>query len=454
MHVHILGICGTFMGGIACLAAAKGYRITGSDENVYPPMSTQLEKLGITLQEGYKAEHLAERPDLVVIGNALGRGNPAVEYVLNSGLRYQSGPQWLSELLQDRWVIAVAGTHGKTTTTSMIAWILEYAGLEPGFLVGGIPGNFGLSARWGREPFFVIEADEYDCAFFDKRAKFVHYHPKTCVLNNLEYDHADIYPSLADIQKQFHHLVRTVPGNGAIIAPQAEEALQQVLKMGCWSEIISLGAQHGWQARLQKADGSCFDVGYREKWLGTVQWDLIGEHNVKNALAAIAAAVHAGVIPQKAIEALAEFKSVKRRLEIRGTVNGITIYDDFAHHPTAISTTIAGLRAKIGAKKLTAILDVRSNTMCLGTHRTELPAACQEADQVLIYQSPKVQWDVKAQFASLGNKVQVYTDPQQIIDALLPHAITQEHILIMSNGGFDNLHQRLLQALATTTENA
>lgn len=447
MHIHILGICGTFMGGIACLAAERGFTVSGSDENVYPPMSTQLEKLGIKLQEGYKPEHLHDRPDLVVIGNALSRGNPAVEYVLNSGLRYQSGPQWLSELMQDRWVIAVAGTHGKTTTTSMIAWILTYAGLEPGFLIGGIPANFGISARWGRDPFFVIEADEYDCAFFDKRAKFVHYHPKTCVLNNLEFDHADIYPTLGDIKKQFHHLVRTVPGQGALVVPQADEALQDVLKMGCWSELKTFGSSQGdWQAQLKKSDGSIFTVTHQGKPIGDVQWSLIGDHNVHNALAAVAAAVHAGVPPAIAVEALAEFQSVKRRLEVRGQIDAITVYDDFAHHPTAIRTTIAGLRAKIGQQRLIAVLDIRSNTMCLGTHREELPAALQEADAVFAYQSPKVKWDVSAQLQSL-KKVHVHTDTQNIIDALLPFVQANDHILIMSNGGFDNIHQRLLQAL-------
>ncbi|MCS5710562.1 UDP-N-acetylmuramate:L-alanyl-gamma-D-glutamyl-meso-diaminopimelate ligase [Candidatus Berkiella aquae] len=453
MHIHILGICGTFMGGIACLAAAKGYRVSGSDENVYPPMSTQLQELGIVLQEGYKPEHLADTPDMVVIGNALSRGNPAVEAVLNQGLPYQSGPQWLAEnLLKERWVIAVAGTHGKTTTSSMIAWILTHAGLEPGFLIGGIPANFGISAKWGKSPFFVVEADEYDCAFFDKRSKFVHYHPRTCVMNNLEFDHADIFKDLSEIKRQFHHLVRTVPGQGALIVPQADEAIQDVLKMGAWSEIHSFGLHQGdWQARLQAADGSEFEVYHREKLMGTVNWSLIGHHNVSNALAAIMAAVHAGVPAKLAIEALGEFQSVKRRMEVRGKINEVTIYDDFAHHPTAIATTVGGLRAKIGEQRLIAVLDIRSNTMCMGTHRMELAPSLQAADEIYVYQSPKVSWNAQETFASLGKKVHLFKDTQPIIEQIVAAQKPGDHVLVMSNGGFDNLHQRLLNALSLET---
>ncbi len=453
MHIHILGICGTFMGGIACLAAAKGYRVSGSDQNVYPPMSTQLQALGIELQEGYKPEHLADKPDMVVIGNALSRGNPAVEAVLNLGIPYQSGPQWLAEnLLNERWVIAVAGTHGKTTTSSMIAWMLTYAGLEPGFLIGGIPANFGVSAKWGQSPFFVVEADEYDCAFFDKRSKFVHYHPKTCVMNNLEFDHADIFKDLSEIQRQFHHLVRTVPGQGALIAPANDVALQEVLQMGAWSEIQSFGlAQGQWQARLQSSDGSVFDVLCNDKLMGTVSWSLIGQHNVHNALAAIMASVHAGVPAKLAIEALGQFQSVKRRMEVRGKINEVTVYDDFAHHPTAITSTIDGLRAKIGQQRLIAVLDIRSNTMCLGTHRLELAPSLQAADEVYIYQSPKVSWDMKEAFASLGNKVHLFQDTQPIIEQIAAMQKPNDHVLVMSNGGFDNLHQRLLSALTLET---
>lgn len=450
MHIHILGICGTFMGGIASLAVAKGYQVSGSDENVYPPMSTQLENLGINLQVGYKSEHLKDKPDMVVIGNALGRGNEAVEYVLNQGLPYQSGPQWLAEnLLKDRWVIAVAGTHGKTTTTSMVSWILTYAGFEPGYLVGGIPANFGVSARWGRDPYFVVEADEYDSAFFDKRSKFVHYRPKTCILNNLEFDHADIFKNLDEIKKQFHHLVRTVPGKGALIVPKRDEALQDVLNMGCWSDVKYFGPQGEWQAHPKAEDGSHFEVSYQGKVLGEVKWSLIGVHNVHNALAAIGASAHAGISPATAIEALCHFQSVKRRMEIRGQVNGVTVYDDFAHHPTAIRTTIAGLRAKIGKKKLIAVVDIRSNTMCMGTHQDELANALIEADQAFVYQSPKVTWNVNQALAPL-NQVSVYQDTQSIVDALASSVRADDHVLVMSNGGFDNLHQRLLQTLAQT----
>ncbi len=452
MHIHILGICGTFMGGIACLARERGFTVSGSDENVYPPMSTQLESLGITLQEGYKREHIQQqRPDVVVIGNALKRGIDAVEYVLDEGIKYQSGPQWLAEnLLKDRWVIGVAGTHGKTTTTGMISWILTYAGFNPGFLIGGIPANFGVSAKWGQDPYFVVEADEYDSAFFDKRSKFVHYHPKTCVLNNLEFDHADIFNSLDDIKKQFHHLVRTVPSKGALIVPTTDTALQDVLKMGCWSEVKSFGPNGEWQAQLKVSDGSVFEVLHHGKSFGEVNWQLIGEHNVNNALAAIAASAHAGIKPAVAVEALGQFQSVKRRMEVRGQINEVTIYDDFAHHPTAIRTTVAGLRAKIGNKRLIAIVDIRSNTMCMGTHKHDFPQALQDADEILIYQSPKVSWNVKEILAPLKDRVHVMQDTQHIIDALVPMVKAQDHVLVMSNGGFDGLHQRLLNALAQT----
>lgn len=448
MRIHILGICGTFMGGIASLAVAKGYRVTGSDQNVYPPMSTQLEKLGISLQEGYHPDHFHPAPDMVVIGNALSRGNPAVEYVLNEGLPYQSGPQWLAEnLLKDRWVIAVAGTHGKTTTTSMIAWILSYAGFNPGFLVGGIPANFGISAQWGQDPFFVVEADEYDSAFFDKRSKFVHYRPRTCVLNNLEFDHADIFKDLDEIKKQFHHLVRTVPAKGALIVPTEDSALQEVLSLGNWSEMITFGRAGEWQAIIQVADGSHFEVSHHGKIVGEIKWSLIGMHNVYNALAATAAAVHAGITPQAAFEALNKFESVKRRMEVKGRINGITIYDDFAHHPTAISMTIAGLKAKIGKQRLIAVLDIRSNTMCMGTHQQELAESLKEAQVVFAYQSAKVSWPVSQVFSVMGERAKVFQNTQDLIDALAPMLRPEDHVLIMSNGGFDNLHQRLLQTL-------
>ena len=448
MHIHILGICGTFMGGIACLAAAKGYRVSGQDQNVYPPMSNQLEKLGIHLEEGYGAAPLQQKPDMVIIGNALKRGVPAVEYVLNEGIPYQSGPAWLSEnLLQNRWVIAVAGTHGKTTTSSMIAWILSYAGLHPGFLIGGIPENFGVSAKWGQDPFFVVEADEYDCAFFDKRSKFVHYRPKTCVLNNIEFDHADIFQNIDEIKKQFHHLVRTIPGIGALIVPRPDTTLQEVLAMGHWSDVIFFGTDGIFKAQLHRSDGQIFDVYYKNERIGTVEWQLIGDHNVHNALAAIAASMHAGVPPQVAIEALAQFKSVKRRMEVRGVVNEITIYDDFAHHPTAIRSTIAGLRAKIGKKRLIAVLDIRSNTMCAGTHQNEIAGALQEADEVFVYQSSRVKWDVAANLASL-KCTHIYRDVGDLHQGLLSLLQPQDQVLIMSNGDFDHLHSRLIRQLS------
>ena len=452
MHIHILGIGGTFMGGIASLAVDKGHRVTGSDENVYPPMSTQLEALGITLQEGYLASHLEPRPDLVVIGNAMKRGIPAVEYVLNEGIPYQSGPAWLAEnILQNKWVIAVAGTHGKTTTSSMVAWILTYADKDPGFLIGGIPANFNVSAKSGLGEHFVVEADEYDCAFFDKRSKFVHYHPRTCVMNNLEFDHADIFNNLAEIQKQFHHLVRTVPGKGEVIVPSKDEALQAVLEMGVWSTVKTFGEKGQWQAVLQEKDGSVFEVYYENEPQGLVQWDLIGQHNVHNALAAIAASFHAGVKASVATQALSEFRSVKRRLEVRGKVNEITVYDDFAHHPTAIKTTIEGLRAKIGHQRLIAVLDIRSNTMKMGTHRTELCQALESADQIFVYQAPSIKWSVQAALEALGERATVYQDPQDLLGGIIDKVKPQDHVLIMSNGGFDNLHERLLKSLSTET---
>lgn len=448
MHIHILGIAGTFMAGLAYLARAKGYHVTGADENIYLPMSTQLADLGI---EVYRYQQpLAQQPDKVIIGNALKRGNPAVEEVLNQGLPYQSGPQWLAqEVLSERWVIAVAGTHGKTTTSSMVAWILTYAGLEPGFLIGGVPANFGVSAQWGRAPFFVIEADEYDSAFFDKRSKFVHYSPLTCVINNIEFDHADIFQDLEEIKKQFHHLIRTIPGKGAVIAAN-DPQVQAVLNQGCWSEIRYFGGDSEWQACVQAVDGSVFDVTYRGKWQGRVHWSLIGEHNVHNGLAAIAAAAHAGVRPAIAIEALAQFQSVKRRLERIGELQGVTVYDDFAHHPTAIRTTVAGLRAKCPEKRIFAVLDISSNSMCMGTHQHQLASCLIKADWVLVYQSTKVAWDVANCFSPLKDRVHIYQDVQSIIDHLIAQVRGGDQILIMSNGSFDHLHSRLLQALKST----
>ena len=449
MHIHILGICGTFMGGIALLARQAGHRVTGSDANVYPPMSTQLEEAGIELMEGYLPDHLQPAPDMVVVGNAMSRGNPAVEYMLDNNLPYTSGPQWLSEhILQERWVLAVAGTHGKTTTASMVAWILEYAGLEPGFLIGGIPKNFGLSARYGQPPFFVVEADEYDTAFFDKRSKFVHYRPRTLVMNNLEFDHADIFDDLAMIQRQFHHLVRIIPGNGLIVAPSDDAALGDVLDMGCWTPLETLGPGGLWQAEPLEADGSRFRVLLNGETTGLVAWSLTGDHNIRNALAAIAAARHAGVPVAHCIEALCIFENVKRRMELRGEVNGIRVYDDFAHHPTAIETTLAGLRRQVGDSRIFAILEPRSNTMRLGIHKDSLPASLELADRVMVFSPASIDWDARAVFASLGNKAEVFDTTEAIVDALAREAQPGDQLLVMSNGGFEGIHQRILEALA------
>ncbi len=448
MHIHILGICGTFMGGIAILARQLGHTVTGSDANVYPPMSTQLEQLGITLMEGYKPEHLEPRPDCVVIGNALSRGNPAVEYILANDIPYTSGPQWLSQhVLQSRWVLGVAGTHGKSTTSSMLAWLLEANNLAPGFLIGGIPDNFGTSARAGETPFFVVEADEYDTAFFDKRSKFVHYRPRTLILNNLEYDHADIFPDLAAIQSQFHHLVRTVPGNGLLIVNHHSRSLHEVLEKGCWTPLEYFNHPDGWSARLIEEDGSIFDIYYGNSKQGRVKWNLIGQHNVQNALAAIAAARHAGVPAGPAIESLTDFRNIKRRMEIRGVVNGITVYDDFAHHPTAIAATLSGLRRHVGESTIIAILEPRSNTMRMGVHRHELPAALEQADEVIIYQPAGLEWDMAAIFEGAATPVTVLDSTEAILDRVTQRAADSGHILVMSNGGFENLHDRLLQRL-------
>ena len=448
MHIHILGICGTFMGGIAALAKALGHTVTGSDANVYPPMSTQLEALGITLMEGYKAEHLDPAPDLVVVGNALGRGNPAVEYLLDRGLPYVSGPQWLGDhLLRERWVLAVAGTHGKTTTASMLAWVLEDCGLAPGFLIGGVPGNFGVSARLGDTPFFVVEADEYDSAFFDKRSKFVHYHPRTAILNNLEFDHADIFPDLAAIERQFHHLVRTIPGSGRIVAPAADEALSRVLAMGCWTPMELAGRD--WTTANAAADGSAFDVLFQGELQGRVAWSMLGQHNVSNALMAIAAARHVGIKPVDAIAALGRFVPPKRRMELRGEVAGVRVYDDFAHHPTAITTTLGGLRANVGKARIIAVLEPRSNTMKLGVHRHELAESLTAADQVMLLQPAEIKWSLADTVAPrLGGKASVYTEVDALAAALVAAAKPGDHLLIMSNGSFGGLHDKVLRLLA------
>jgi UDP-N-acetylmuramate: L-alanyl-gamma-D-glutamyl-meso-diaminopimelate ligase len=450
MHVHILGICGTFMGGIALLARELGYTVSGSDANVYPPMSTQLENAGITLSNLDDAAQFDPRPDLVVIGNAMSRGKPAVEWTLNNNLPYTSGPEFLANyLLKNRWVLAVSGTHGKTTTSSMLAWILEYAGLKPGFLIGGIPENFGMSARSGDAPFFVVEADEYDTAFFDKRSKFVHYRPRTLILNNLEYDHADIFPDLDAIKRQFHHLIRTVPGNGLIVAPKADNNLADVLTMGCWTPIEYFGERKEcqWQIKNLAQDASQFDVYVDGELAGTLKWSLQGLHNVNNAVMAIGAARHAGVPVKHAIEAMSEFKNVKRRMEVVGTVNNITIYDDFAHHPTAIELTLGGLRNKVGKARIFAILEPRSNTMRMGVHQDTLAASLDRADEVIYYQPADINWNLDAIAKNTKPPASVLTSIDDIITRVIQHAKAGDHLLIMSNGAFGGLHQKLLAAL-------
>jgi len=447
MHIHILGICGTFMGGIAALARALGHKVTGSDQNVYPPMSTQLQKLGIELTEGYDPSQLEPEPDIVIVGNAMSRGNSAVEAMLERKLPYTSGPQWLLEnLLQDKWVLAVSGTHGKTTTSSMLAWILEYADMKPGFLIGGIPENFSVSARLGDSAFFVIEADEYDTAFFDKRSKFVHYRPNTLIINNLEFDHADIFDDLAAIQKQFHHLLRMVPGNGLVLKPHNDSAINETLNMGCWTPQESIGAE--WKSELINADGSHFHVLFENKRVTTVDWPLIGQHNVHNAIMAIAAARNIGVTPDLAAQALGEFKNVKRRMELRGTVNGINVYDDFAHHPTAIATTIQGLRNKVQQDKIIAILEPRSNTMKMGVHSDTLLASLQEADAIVVLQPDSIDWSLQQLAVQSDTPMQVFTDLDSMVEHIIEQALPGDHLLVMSNGGFGGIHTKLLKQLA------
>ncbi len=451
MHIHILGICGTFMGGIALIARAAGHEVTGADANVYPPMSTQLEQAGIRLIEGWDPAQLDPAPDVVVIGNALSRGNPAVEAVLERGLPYTSGPQWLAErVLHGRWVLAVAGTHGKTTTASMLAWILEDAGLAPGFLIGGVPRNFGISARAGETPFFVVEADEYDTAFFDKRSKFVHYRPRTLVMNNLEFDHADIFDDLEAIQRQFHHLVRTVPGNGLIVTPLDDGDLHEVLDMGCWTPVEHFDPvfEATWHAEAATADGSAFDVVCAGERVGRVAWSLNGRHNIANSLAALAAARHAGVPPARGVEALCRFENVARRMERRGEVDGVTVYDDFAHHPTAIATTLAGLRAQVGRRRIHAVLEPRSNTMRLGVMADRLVESLRDADRVHLYQSPDLAWNAQAVLGALGPRLAVSDTTEAIVQRLAAETAPGDVVLVMSNGGFENIHQRILDALA------
>ena len=462
MHIHILGICGTFMGGIAAIARAAGHKVTGCDKDVYPPMSTQLATQGIDLISGYSADQIQLNPDIFVIGNVVTRGNPLMEEILNRNLPYVSGPQWLSEhILKHRWVLAVAGTHGKTTTSSMLAWILEYAGLSPGFLIGGIPENFGISARIGNlsstsssdnsaleslSPFFVIEADEYDTAFFDKRSKFVHYHPKTAILNNLEFDHADIFPDLAAIERQFHHMVRIIPGNGLIVCNGKDVNLKRVLKQGCWTPVEEFAIDSGWHTTVDQSN-SDISVFLHDTLQGSLNWDLMGEHNRMNALAAISAARHAGVPAAVAIEALTQFRNVKRRMEKRGSIQGITVYDDFAHHPTAIQTTIEGLRNHIGKERIIAVLEPRSNTMKMGIWKDNLVTSLTEADEVFCF-TRDAQW-AKPVFANSIRRISCHDDILDLIQNIATSTKSGDHILIMSNGGFGGIHEKLLSAIAT-----
>jgi UDP-N-acetylmuramate: L-alanyl-gamma-D-glutamyl-meso-diaminopimelate ligase len=450
-HIHILGIAGTFMGGVAAIAKSAGFRVTGSDLNVYPPMSTQLNALGIEFVQGYGAEQLDLNPDVVVVGNALSRGSPVIEAMLDRGMAYTSGPLWLAEqVLHSRHVIAVTGTHGKTTTTAMLTWILEHAGLEPGYLVGGVPGNFDSSARLGKAPFFVIEADEYDTAFFDKRAKFVHYRPRTAILNNLEYDHADIYPDVASIRRQFNQLLRTVPGSGRLIVNGADPELAKTLSEGCWTprEFFGLGADKEWTAQIEQGSAAGrFTVHFKGRAVAEVAWDLIGEHNVMNALAAIAAAAHAGVTPERAAQALSVFRGVKRRMEVRGSVDGVTVYDDFAHHPTAIETTLKGLRARVGAQRIVAVLEPRSNTMKLGVHRDQLAPSLAVADKSWFLNAKDLGWDLSGAVSGMGERVRLEPSVDELVKGLAADARAGDHVLIMSNGGFGGLHDKLLAAL-------
>jgi len=449
MHIHILGICGTFMGSLAQLAVAQGHRVTGSDQNVYPPMSTQLENAGIEIMQGFHVEHLQPAPDLVVIGNAMSRGNEAVEYVLNKQIPYTSGPAYLSDhILKDKWVMAVAGTHGKTTTTSMLTWVLEDCGFEPGFLIGGVPKNFGVSARMGKSDFFVVEADEYDSAFFDKRSKFVHYHGRTVILNNLEFDHADIFNDIEAIKTQFHHLVRTIPSEGQIIYPADEQHLQATLEMGCWTPKVQIGVDWGFE--LVNESGAHFKVLQQGVEVGEVNWSQTGLHNVKNALACIAAAYHVGILPEDSIAALNRFEGVKRRMELVCKVNNIEVYDDFAHHPTAIASTLAGVKNAQKYRHIWAVVEPRSNTMRMGVHKQALPNAVKDAQTSIWFQPKGLDWDMHPVIDGCHEKSQdalLIDEVDAIIAHLVEHAQPGDVIVLMSNGGFAGIHQQLASAL-------
>lgn len=449
MRIHILGICGTFMGGLALLARQLGHEVTGSDENVYPPMSTLLEKEGVSLMVGYDPSHLSPTPDLVIVGNAMKRGNPCIEKILEDGIPYLSGPQWLhDEVLRDRWVIAVAGTHGKTTTAGMVNWILEACGYEPGFIIGGVPGNFDISARLGNSAFFVIEADEYDCAFFDKRAKFVHYCPRTLIINNLEFDHADIFENLAAIQKQFHHLVRIVPGKGRIIWPEDDLNLKSVMQMGCWSEQALVGDSGEWNANRLNHDASHYAVILEGKVAGEVNWDLVGEHNMSNGLMAVAAAYHVGIKPDDACKALGSFINARRRLELYGQAFNVSIYDDFAHHPTAILATLTALRSKVGGTaRILAVLEPRSNTMKLGVVKDELAPSLARADEVFLYQPEHISWQVSEVAEACIQPAHWSADIDILVKSIIQSAQPGDYVLVMSNGSFGGIHTKLLAAL-------
>lgn len=449
-HIHILGICGTFMGGVAMIARELGYKVTGSDTNVYPPMSTFLERSGIEIIPNYDVAQLQPTPDMVIIGNAISRGNPCVEYVLDNQLNFTSGPQWLHDnLLKNRWVLAVSGTHGKTTTTGILAWILDQAGLDAGFLIGGVAGNFGISARAGSAPFFVIEADEYDSAFFDKRSKFVHYNPKTLIVNNIDFDHADIFDDLKSIQRQFHHVIRTMPQKGCILSAKSDKNVQDTLAMGSYSELQFIGKDNEWFAEPITADCTQFAVYHHGEKAGEVHWHIWGEHNMHNGLMAIAAAHHAGVTIPMACQALSTFINANRRLEVKGEVNGITVYDDFAHHPTAISATIAALRGKVGKdQRILAVLEPRSNTMKMGVHKDEIAPSLADADQVFVFQPDTIPWQVSQITEALCQPAQWATSIDELVEQVTQVAQPNDHILVMSNGAFGGIHQKLLDRLA------
>ncbi len=449
MDINILGICGTFMGGIAVLAKQAGFNVKGCDQNVYPPMSTQLEEQGIKLTQGFEHD-LDLQNSKIVVGNAMSRGNPAVETILNQHADYTSGPQWLAEnILKNRWVLAVSGTHGKTTTASMLAWILEYAGQEPGFLIGGVPKNFGISARIGKSKYFVVEADEYDTAFFDKRSKFVHYRPTTLIVNNLEFDHADIFDDLAAIQRQFHHVIRTVPGKGKVIFKGDEESIQNVLEQGCWSkqEAFALENKNGWGAKNISHDGSEFEVTRDDKPVAKIKWHQQGMHNIENAIATIAAAEHIGIAPEIAAKALSFFTGVARRMDTIDKVNEITVYDDFAHHPTAIKTTVDGLRRKVGVNRIIAILEPRSNTMKMGINSSELADSLQHADLVYMHKPQGINWDIESVCKNIGHNTKLNNSVEEIVNDVASIAHSGDHILIMSNGAFEDIHNRIIAEL-------